>query len=209
VRAGATGLSCTLIVWTTTASAQQNVDRLPSLGATGAPSATTSSPDAPSREQPVRSPAPAALEPAGDTISARDAPRPRAASTPTSAVTACTAIDDETTRDACWRSYRAELAYREQSLAQRERALAWQHLSTIGIFFVVLGLVLAGLYFAWLQFRADTRRDGGAAAQASSVELSAGGLKLTSPVLGTIILALSLGFFYLYLVHVYPIHELN
>jgi hypothetical protein len=56
-------------------------------------------------------------------------------------------------------------------------------------------------------------RDEVLAAQASSLgldtslEASAQGLKVSSPVLGVIILSLSLLFFYLYLNFVYPIHE--
>jgi hypothetical protein len=41
----------------------------------------------------------------------------------------------------------------------------------------------------------------------TSLELSTTGLKVSSPVLGVVILALSLGFFYLYLVYAYPIQE--
>jgi hypothetical protein len=47
----------------------------------------------------------------------------------------------------------------------------------------------------------------GGRARASPIELSTGGLKISSPVLGVIILGLSLAFFYLYLVYVYPIAE--
>lgn len=45
-------------------------------------------------------------------------------------------------------------------------------------------------------------------AKEHSVELSTSGIKVSSPVLGVIILALSLAFFYLYLVYVYPIKEI-
>jgi len=40
------------------------------------------------------------------------------------------------------------------------------------------------------------------------LELGQTGLKVSSPVLGVIILVISLAFFYLYLVYVYPIGEL-
>jgi hypothetical protein len=48
----------------------------------------------------------------------------------------------------------------------------------------------------------------GPEATSTTLEASATGIKLSSPVLGVIILALSLAFFYLYLVHVYPIEEI-
>jgi hypothetical protein len=39
----------------------------------------------------------------------------------------------------------------------------------------------------------------------TDIEFSGKGIKVSSPVLGVVILAISLGFFYLYLRHVYPI----
>lgn len=44
--------------------------------------------------------------------------------------------------------------------------------------------------------------------QITSIEASTSGLKVSSPVLGVIILSISLLFFYLYLAFVYPIHEI-
>jgi hypothetical protein len=114
----------------------------------------------------------------------------------------CADINDAETKTVCWKAYRASLQYYETGLAHRARVFTWQHVSTIVIFFTVLALVAAGIFFAWLQFNRDK------AAPEQSLELSATGLKLNSPVLGVVILALSLGFFYLYLVYVYPIHEL-
>ncbi len=67
-------------------------------------------------------------------------------------------------------------------------------------------MVAIGLYFSWMQFHA-TRP--GAAPVITQLELSQSGLKVSSPVLGVIILVLSLAFFYLYLTHVYPISELG
>jgi hypothetical protein len=42
----------------------------------------------------------------------------------------------------------------------------------------------------------------------TEIEATLQGLKISSPVLGVIILALSFFFFYLYLKYVYPIHEI-
>jgi hypothetical protein len=41
----------------------------------------------------------------------------------------------------------------------------------------------------------------------TSIEAGKSGFKISSPVLGVIILTLSLAFFYLYLVHVYPVSD--
>lgn len=114
----------------------------------------------------------------------------------------CVDIDDEVTKSLCWKAYRNGLNYYQFGLNHRQSVLEWQHLSTKIILFVVLTLVGMGLYFAWVQFQSGETLNAD-----NKIELSAEGLKVSSPVLGVIILALSIGFFYLYLVHVYPITE--
>lgn len=130
---------------------------------------------------------------------------------------ACGSIDDGETRTRCWKAYQARLSYYEEGLQRRARVIAWQNFSTRVIFFVVLGLVLVGVILAWLQFRQgyQLQRAAGRGGQAPAagggadhhVEISAQGIKVSSPVLGVVILTLSLAFFYLYLVFVYPITE--
>ncbi|WP_179379863.1 hypothetical protein [Jannaschia marina] len=101
--------------------------------------------------------------------------------------------------------HRATYEHRTRALDHRHAVFAWQHVSSQVLFVIVILIVGIGLYFSWIQFRAE--RDG---SPAKSTTLKAGksGIEVTSPVLGVIILALSLGFFYLYLNHVYPISEL-
>jgi hypothetical protein len=90
---------------------------------------------------------------------------------------------------------------------------------------VVLAVVGSGLYFSYMQLRTamtagrttvePPAADGSDAARpkpgpspldpATNLELSATGVKITSSIAGVIILAMSLGFFYLYLKEVYPI----
>jgi hypothetical protein len=125
---------------------------------------------------------------------------------------ACIDFEDEETRDRCWQAFRSYFQYYESGFGHRRAVFGWQHLSTRIIFVVVLLLVTAGIYFAWVQFRHDLilgkSLPKGEVAPVHNVELSTAGLKVSSPVLGVIILALSLVFFYLYLVHVYPISEI-
>ena len=97
--------------------------------------------------------------------------------------------------------------YRVDGYEHRGRVFAWQLLSSRIIFVLVIFLVLAGLYFSWMQFRAGLGGTG-AEPRDTTFEASATGFKVSSPVLGVIILAISLAFFYLYLVHVYPIVEI-
>ena len=130
----------------------------------------------------------------------------------------CGDVDDEETQARCWEAYRASLDYYATGLEHRARVFAWQHLSTRVIFFVVLGLVAVGIYFAWAQFQRGLSQPMTQTKQATEVtavtpsahelEISPKGIRVSSPVLGVVILALSLAFFYLYLVYVYPIREI-
>jgi hypothetical protein len=110
--------------------------------------------------------------------------------------------------------------YRANGYAYRSRVFEWQLLSSRVIFVIVLVLVTAGIYFAAAQFRVAmiaARRNlltppGGDAPAggnplATQLEISAKGVVINSSVLGVIILGLSLAFFYLYLVYVYPIQN--
>lgn len=122
----------------------------------------------------------------------------------------CTDIDNKITQEKCWEALQARFQYYQTGLEHRTNVFRWQHISTKIIFAVVLMLVFVGIYFAWVQFKRDmndskdtSNQDGG-----HSIELSTSGVKVSSPVLGVIILTLSLAFFYLYLVFVYPIIEI-
>jgi hypothetical protein len=99
--------------------------------------------------------------------------------------------------------------YRAEGYRHRQRVFGWQLVSSQIIFALVAFLVLAGVYFSWLQFSASLKggKQAGEAPAETSFEASPTGFKVSSPVLGVIILAISLAFFYLYLVHVYPITD--
>ena len=120
----------------------------------------------------------------------------------------CSDIDDEPTRESCWESYRSSFNYYKTGHVHRTQVFAWQYLSARIIFFVVLTLVAIGIYFAWVQFKLDISSTSKGGEKEHTVELSTSGVKVSSPVLGVIILVLSLAFFYLYLVFVYPIAEI-
>jgi hypothetical protein len=103
----------------------------------------------------------------------------------------------------------AYYADRKAGYEHRLGVFAWQSLSTKVIFVVVLLLVLAGIYFAAIQFHAGLRRreTDPTHPEETELSLSLSEVKVRSPVLGVIILTISLAFFYLYLVHVYPIRN--
>lgn len=112
-------------------------------------------------------------------------------------------------RAAMQAALKAYYDHRTEGFDHRERVFEWQLLSSRIIFVVVISLVGAGIYFSWLQFRADLNQTGNEGDRAvSTLEASTSGIKVSSPVLGVLILVISLLFFYLYLQYVYPIEEI-
>ncbi|HEY3404497.1 MAG TPA: hypothetical protein VGK59_14005 [Ohtaekwangia sp.] len=100
----------------------------------------------------------------------------------------------------------AYYTFKRNQFRHADRVFAWQLISSKIIFFVVIGLVLAGIWFASVQFYRGMKA--GQEMPATNLELSAGSVKIGSSVLGLLILTLSIAFFYLYLVYVYPIEKI-
>lgn len=98
----------------------------------------------------------------------------------------------------------ARIEYQKWTLTDLRRTYHWQNVASVIIFVVVIALVLAGVFFSWVQFRAA-----GFKSDPASFDGSLQGIKLTTSALGLLILAISMGFFYLYLVYVYPINIHN
>jgi hypothetical protein len=118
-------------------------------------------------------------------------------------------LKDSATNQAFLHAMREYYAYRASGLLHRRRIFEWQLVSSKIIFMTVLLLVASGILFAALQFRAGLKRTtADARDEATSLDISTTNVKVSSPVLGVIILTISLAFFYLYLVYVYPITEL-
>jgi hypothetical protein len=145
------------------------------------------------------------------------AEKPAATAMPTDPGSAV--LGDPATRQRYLDAMQRYYEYRANGYAYRSRVFEWQLFSSRVIFLIVLVLVGAGIYFAAVQFRGAMRA---AARPATAVELSplvpgvtlatqlevsAKGIVVNSSVMGVIILALSLAFFYLYLVYVYPITD--
>lgn len=97
--------------------------------------------------------------------------------------------------------------YNSESLALRHKVFRQQFYISGVIFLLVIALVGVGVYFAFVQF--ERGKAAGAAMDRTDLELGAGGLKISSSVLGLLVLALSMGFFFLYLKYVYPISVLT
>jgi hypothetical protein len=97
-----------------------------------------------------------------------------------------------------------------ESLTHNRDVFLWQLRSGQIIFWVILLLVFVGILFSGLQFGKSfllLRAGSGAKPEEmhTELELSTKGVKISSSVLGVVILVTSLAFLYLYLVHVYPI----
>jgi hypothetical protein len=97
-------------------------------------------------------------------------------------------------------------------LEHRKRALQWNLTSSIIIFWSVIFLVMCGIIFAGLQFYSSlyskNKLIDPAQSLVTNLEANMKGIKVSSPVLGVIILMISMLFFYLYLKFVYPITEI-
>ncbi len=106
---------------------------------------------------------------------------------------------------------RGYFQYRIFGYAHRQKVFKWQLLSSKIIFVIVITLVFAGIYFSYLQFRKALKEipaDKIGNSLGGEGSLSKEGIRISSPVLGVIILFISLMFFYFYLLHVYPIEEI-
>ena len=121
-------------------------------------------------------------------------------------------LRDPETKSKYLAALRAYYTYRTKGLEHRSKVFVWQLFSAKIIFGIVLMLVVAGIYFAGVQFHMGIKQvqnEGGTSGLATS-EFSASlkGIKISSPVMGILILTISLAFFYLYLIYVYPIEDI-
>jgi len=104
--------------------------------------------------------------------------------------------------------------YQTHGYIHRQNVFEWQLFSSKVIFIVVILLVFAGIYFSGVQFHKSLiepiskNSSETNASITTQLEASFQSIKINSPVLGVIILIISLLFFYLYLVYVYPITEI-
>ena len=75
---------------------------------------------------------------------------------------------------------------------------------------VALALFILGLYFAAVQFHRGLGKKPAAGEGGETTEFVASfkEIKVKSPILGVVILVISLAFFYLYLVYVYPVETI-
>lgn len=114
---------------------------------------------------------------------------------------------NEQTRMEFNRAMQEFYTYRSSGYEHRRHVFEWQLFSSKIIFYVVVFLVTIGLFFSGVQFYAAYKKNF-IDEKVTELSASASGIKVSSSVLGVIILIISLLFFYLYLVYVYPISEI-
>lgn len=138
------------------------------------------------------------------------------------------AYSDGGTRAACNKAEQAKFAYRVAAYQNATSTFAWSLTANIIIFAVVIVLVLSGLVFAAIQFRiafhhgmqvtqTTTTTIGAVAAgsetplagMATNMEIDSHGIKVSSSILGVIVLLISMAFFYLYAIYIYPIQVVH
>ena len=106
--------------------------------------------------------------------------------------------------------------------SHRMRVFTWQHYSSIVIFFLVILIVLFGIYLSYYQFRLGKKMilkqmeinerlktsDQNLEILNSDFQINKDGVKISTAVIGLAILMISVVFFFLYLKYVYPLHEI-
>ncbi|WP_299224106.1 hypothetical protein [uncultured Psychroserpens sp.] len=113
--------------------------------------------------------------------------------------------------------------YFTENLDHRKQTFDWQLFSTKLIFFTVIIIVLCGLVFSGIQFKQSinhlnkktastdsSSEDSSPILDKTEIELSlTNGVKINSSIIGLLILCVSIAFFYLYILYVYPINQIN
>jgi len=150
--------------------------------------------------------------------------------------TPCRGLEKEI-KAACEQSIKATWDHYRWKIEYTQKAFEAHHIYTMFVFILVCGLVALGMWLSYREFERGARGNLGvpepksagkgmglqdaaagttgavahsaspAESQGSTFEMGTSGVKVSSPVLGVIILVVSMGFFYLYLKTVYPIEE--
>jgi len=115
---------------------------------------------------------------------------------------------DDSTRKVFSRARMHYFTYFSEGYQHRQKVFRWQLLSSKIIFVIVVILVFSGIVFAAIQFYDGMKHSLTRTDPVTTFEAGKEGFKVSSPILGVIILVISLAFFYLYLVYVYPIEEI-
>lgn len=135
----------------------------------------------------------------------------------------CDSIGNQTDKekdvhDACLSALKENFTYESERLKHRKWVFRFQLVATNISFVIVIVMVAFGLRFAYVQFSREFPRvlpataaiDLGGRAEnnistTTDIEVSLARVKISSSILGVVILGLAMGFFYLYIRFVFPI----
>lgn len=94
-----------------------------------------------------------------------------------------------------------------------EKSFEWQFASSFIILVIVIAIVIAGLYFSYIQFTKSFKQENKDSEKQeiteTRIKIGKGEMEISSSVIGLIILTLSFAFFYLYITNVFPLKELG
>ena len=99
----------------------------------------------------------------------------------------------------------ALVKYKREAMQHRLVTLWTQYLSSIVILVIVMGIVIFGIMMSYKQFKKDL----GASERTTTIKFGQYGVEVSTSVIGVVILLISLVFFYLYIVAVFPITEIG
>jgi hypothetical protein len=121
-------------------------------------------------------------------------------------------------RAACLDSLRENYRYESERLKHRKWVFRFQLIATNVSFVMVITIVSFGIRFAYVQFSREFPKVSNVATSGQSsssiqsspssvtdIEISLARIKVSSSILGVVILGLAMGFFYLYIRFVFPI----
>lgn len=101
----------------------------------------------------------------------------------------------------------SEISYKKKELDIIQEAFEWQANASVVLLYLVVFIALIGIIFSGIQlWKAYKLSD---PQTETTLEVSAGKIRITSSIVGIIILTISLGFMYLFLQEVYPIREVG
>jgi hypothetical protein len=124
-------------------------------------------------------------------------------------------LKDPAAAKACNEALVANYLYLASAYRHRRDSFSWNLAASQIMFSLVVLIVISGLLFATVQFWMAMRRtrNPGPGSDKSGLdtdlEISGKGIKVSSSVLGIIILVISMAFFYMYALYIYPIHEVR
>ncbi len=93
-----------------------------------------------------------------------------------------------------------QLKWKEFTVKHAMRTLSFSFCSSLAIFIIVIFIICFALFLTWRQFNQT-----GKSSETHVLKIGKDGIYAESSVIGFLVLLISLVFFFLYLIHVYPI----